>query len=147
MDFALALHALALLYHRGGNASSSDIAANACVNPVQVRRVLGPLVEAGLIEARRGAAGGYALTRNNITLKEITDALSFKFLRTPWKTGDESEKCLVSAGMGAVTEVVHGTLLTAVDSALDSLTLADVEQWLQLNASKAQASSLERTRS
>src|ERR1700754_2445677 len=63
----IAAHALAWigLYQRQGNevATSEQIASSANTNPVVIRRLLGELRKAGLVEARRGVGAGWWLAR------------------------------------------------------------------------------------
>jgi Rrf2 family protein len=57
--------------------TSADIAEHAGTNPVVVRRVLGPLREAGLLTSEKGHAGGWRLARapEQITLADVYLAL------------------------------------------------------------------------
>jgi len=64
--FAVAVHVLTYLASPAAEAravSSEELAQSANVNPVHVRRVLGPLREAGLVSSRPGPRGGWGLTR------------------------------------------------------------------------------------
>jgi Rrf2 family protein len=56
--------------------SSEHIAAEASIPAPYVPKVLRPLVEAGLVEARRGRGGGFRLARpaGHICLHEVLDA-------------------------------------------------------------------------
>ena len=55
--------------------SSEELALTANANPVHVRRVLGPLREAGLVLSRPGPRGGWALGRPaaEITAAQVWD--------------------------------------------------------------------------
>jgi len=57
--------------------TSADIAEHAGTNPVVVRRVLGRLKDAGLLDSEKGHAGGWRLARSpqNITLADVYLAL------------------------------------------------------------------------
>lgn len=64
--FALAVHVLTLLSAAGDGApcarlSSEALAGSAGSNPVHVRRLLGRLRAAGLVESRPGPSGGWLL--------------------------------------------------------------------------------------
>lgn len=62
--FATALHILSLLADSEDEWLSSDwIAGSINVNPVVIRRELGPLVEAGFVEGRKGKHGGSRLAK------------------------------------------------------------------------------------
>ncbi|MDM4722068.1 Rrf2 family transcriptional regulator [Micromonospora sp. WMMA1363] len=74
-QFAVAVHVLTYL---GGAAagrpvSSGELSESTNVNPVHVRRVLGPLRNAGLVRSRPGVHGGWELATDtrDISLAEI----------------------------------------------------------------------------
>ncbi|MFK7875588.1 MAG: Rrf2 family transcriptional regulator [Paracoccaceae bacterium] len=75
---SLALHTLG---HMAGDPekmeTSANIAAHAGTNPVVVRRVLGKLRQAGLLQSEKGHAGGWRLARppHQITLADVYLAL------------------------------------------------------------------------
>ena len=72
--YAIAVHAVLLLENPSGEWVSSDwIAGSVNTNPVVIRRILGILTASGLVEAARGAKGGYRLLRpaGRITLWEV----------------------------------------------------------------------------
>lgn len=88
--FATALHILTLLATSEGEWLSSEwIAGSINVNPVVVRRELSVLIEAGLVQSRKGKVGGYALVKSSadITLAAVylavknTDVLGKKNLK------------------------------------------------------------------
>ena len=63
--FAVALHVLTLLETEGGRPVTSDyIAASVNTNPVIIRRSLGDLRRAALVEIRHGAGAGWSLARD-----------------------------------------------------------------------------------
>ncbi|TDD80172.1 Rrf2 family transcriptional regulator [Actinomadura rubrisoli] len=74
-QFAVAVHVLTYLAGRadGSPASSDELSGSANVNPVYVRRLLGPLREAGLVRSRPGAHGGWELATGarDITLAQV----------------------------------------------------------------------------
>ena len=82
---SLALHTLS---HMAGDPSrtrtSADIAAHAGTNPVVVRRVLGPLREAGRLFSEIGLSGGWRLARapQDITLADVYLALEERLVAT-----------------------------------------------------------------
>lgn len=64
--FGVAVHVLTYLACPVAEAravSSEELAGSANVNPVHVRRVLGPLRDAGLVSSRPGPRGGWGLAR------------------------------------------------------------------------------------
>ncbi len=74
-QFAVAVHVLTYLagVTDGHAVSSDELASSANVNPVYVRRVLGPLRTAGLVRSRQGASGGWnlAAVAEDITLDQV----------------------------------------------------------------------------
>lgn len=81
--FAVAIHVLTYLASSAGEGravSSEELAGSANVNPVHVRRVLGPLREAGLVSSRPGPHGGWGLSRPaaQITVAEVWDQVQEK---------------------------------------------------------------------
>src|SRR3954471_20949067 len=77
----IAVHALAwmaLARERGLDMMTSDqVAASVNTNPVIIRRSLGDLHRAGLVDVRRGAGAGWSLARapEEITLSEVYGAV------------------------------------------------------------------------
>ncbi len=73
----MALTHIAQEMRNGKPVTSSAIAAMVGAHPVHVRRVMGTLREAGLVESQSGPAGGWALTRDpkEISLYDIYLAL------------------------------------------------------------------------
>jgi Rrf2 family protein len=76
--FTVAIHTLLCIYRfSGANKVTSDfIASSVNVNPVIIRRTLGQLQEAGLVETARGS-GGSTLARKigAITLLDVYNAV------------------------------------------------------------------------
>jgi len=73
----MALTSIAQEMRKGKPVTSSAIAAMVGAHPVHVRRVMGTLREAGLVESQSGPAGGWALARDpkDISLYDIYLAL------------------------------------------------------------------------
>jgi len=76
--FTVAVHILLCIHRFSGEykVTSEFIASSVNVNPVVIRRTLGQLQEAGLVETARGS-GGSALARNlgSITLLDVYNAV------------------------------------------------------------------------
>jgi len=76
--FAVAVHALAVLaWHTQAPCSSREIAASVATNAVVIRRLLGQLARAGVVEASYGARGGFRLARPaaKISLRDVYAAV------------------------------------------------------------------------
>src|SRR6185436_14305093 len=79
--FAVSVHMLAYLaYRQGAAVPSAEIASSVDTNPVVIRRLLSALVKARLVNAQKGAAGGFSLasTPANISLLDIYRAVEPK---------------------------------------------------------------------
>ncbi|HWT95684.1 MAG TPA: Rrf2 family transcriptional regulator [Solirubrobacteraceae bacterium] len=83
-QFALAVHVLTLLSaagacasEAGGRISSEFLAGSAGSNPVHVRRLLGRLRTAGLVQSRPGPSGGWRLAADpsSTTLADVWTAV------------------------------------------------------------------------
>lgn len=74
-QFAVAIHVLTYLAGvvDGQPVSSDELSGSTNVNPVYVRRVLGPLRNAALVRSRPGVNGGWELAADarNVTLSQV----------------------------------------------------------------------------
>ncbi len=91
---SIALHALVHLHAQPGKSlTSSALATCLMTNPVVVRRILGELREAGIVEASKGPNGGWTLSRpaSGITLQQVYAAMGERLLlRTESDPGDRT---------------------------------------------------------
>ena len=117
-EFAIAVHALVFLDRSNATIASEELADNVCTNPVCIRRVMGKLKKAGLIETREGMGGGYRIAKANsdITLKQISDALD--------------KKCLVASGMSVVMDELVTGMNRSCNDYLERITIQKVEERL-----------------
>jgi len=125
--FAVAYHALSLLGSiPDAPLSSEQLAVSVGSSPVYLRRVLGALRNAGLVDSRPGAHGGWVLARapQDISLGDAWRAVQ----------GEEPvlgihgppEGCPVGGWVRVrLTEVEH-SVATAIEAALDAQTVADI---------------------
>lgn len=106
---SLALHTLS---HMAGDPdrkrTSADIADHAGTNPVVVRRVLGKLREAGLLESEKGHAGGWRLARkpDEISLADVYLALDERLVASD-KTSETTACSVEHALHERVSEVLE----------------------------------------
>lgn len=87
--------------------TSEELAQSVRTNPTVVRRLVAKLVEAKLLKAYKGKAGGIELARcpDEITLKDIYIASSGKAL-IQTRTKAPKKHCPVSCSMGALMSAV-----------------------------------------
>ena len=90
---SIALHALVHLQAQPGKSlTSAALATCLLTNAVVVRRVLGELREAHIVDASKGPHGGWSLSRpaEEITLRQIYEAMGERLLvRTESDPGDK----------------------------------------------------------
>ncbi len=123
LRFSTALHILVLLDYFDTDWLSSDLIAGSIgVNPVIVRKEIGTLRDAGLIDCKRGKVGGYRLKKNasSILLSEIYRAVHPKNMG---KYNDTNPKCPVGMQMNAHLEDVFNSVESGITAQLESQTL------------------------
>ncbi len=127
-QFAVASHVLIYLAGagRGRVVSSDELAASVNVSPVHIRRVLGPLREAGLVRSRPGAQGGWELARpaTGIRLDEVWDLINADDPVLP--SHGPSPQCPVGRHVQGVLDELESGVAAAVRRELHGHTVADV---------------------
>jgi Rrf2 family protein len=126
--FAVAVHALTVLGYFGDKPLTSELVASSVnTNPVVIRRLLGTLKRAGIVESQTGNQGGWRLAQSadRITLADVYRALEAeRFMAI--HGNPENKKCPVSRNIKPVLEIVLDSTETAVDSSLKKTTLAEL---------------------
>ncbi|MEU5395845.1 Rrf2 family transcriptional regulator [Streptomyces tibetensis] len=127
----IATHALvwlALAQRRGQEVLTSEqVAASVNTNPVIIRRSLGDLRRAGLVDVRRGAGAGWSLAREpeEITLLEVHDAVDaqppFGLHHT-----EPNLECPVGRGIRPALSRAYGRVEQAIRRELADTSIADV---------------------
>lgn len=125
--FAVSVHLLAALGWMGEQCTSAKLATSVNTNPVVVRRLLGRLVEAGLVEAHPGRRGGFELARapESIDLAEVYRAVEESGLFA-LHANPEAEHCPVSCGIKGVLGGVFADAERAASERLAEVSLAEV---------------------
>jgi DNA-binding IscR family transcriptional regulator len=127
-QFAVAVHALTLLADAGDAPQSSEqLSGSIGSNPVQVRRVLGTLRDAGLVTAKRGVGGGWQASgpARDVRLGAIWRALQGDEPLIALHEGTNPQCSIgrsITGTLGGVSELAG----QAVARALDALTVGDV---------------------
>ncbi|MFJ3441623.1 Rrf2 family transcriptional regulator [Streptomyces sp. NPDC086081] len=127
----IAAHALTWigLYQRRGHevATSEQIATSANTNPVVIRRLLGELRKAGLVDSRRGAGAGWTLARDlaAITLLDVYRAIEPGPVFALHRAAPDPE-CVVGHGIGPAMAAVYDEVESALRRELAKTTLEDV---------------------
>jgi len=127
----IAVHVLAwmaLARERGLAWMTSDqVAASVNTNPVIIRRSLGDLRQAALVEVRRGPAAGWSLAREprEITLLDVYDAVEHEPLFAMHRTEPNLE-CPVGHGIRPALGQVYDEIDQALRRELARTSIADV---------------------
>lgn len=108
-------------------ATSQRIARSVNTNPVVIRRCLGELRDAGLVEASRGRSGGWVLTRDSseITLDEVYSAVGGEEIFA-MPTAPPNAECYVGYGIKPALSRVYDSASAALRQSLRETTIADV---------------------
>lgn len=127
--FTVAVHILSLVTIENSTLCTSEwIAGSVNTNPVVIRRVMGKLKNAGLIQVRRGT-GGASLQKplNEITLLDVYKAVEvveegelFQFHEKP------NPNCPVGANIQAVLELILNRAQEAMEKILDEVTMEEL---------------------
>lgn len=127
--FAVAIHILSLIsINRGGVNTSEYIAASVNTNPVVIRRIMGMLKNAGLVNVHSGIAGA-ELARNlsDITLLDVYKAVNVVQDKELFSVHDNpNPSCPVGRNIQDTVLPLFTTAQLALEKALGSVTIEDV---------------------
>jgi Rrf2 family protein len=127
----IAVHALAwmaLARDRGVEwMTSEQVAVSVNTNPVIIRRSLGDLHRAGLVDVRRGAGAGWSLVRDpgQITLLDVYDAVEQEPLFAMHRS-EPNLACPVGYGIRPVLGHVYDDIDETLRRELAGTSIADV---------------------
>ena len=128
--FAVALHILAYVALRGQThepITSDMIAESVNTNPVVIRRILGTLRKANLVNSQPGTGGGWTLAQpaNKITLLQIYRAMKesplFAVHHHP-----PNERCPIGQNMISVLNVYFAQAESAIEKQMDGVTFDQI---------------------
>ena len=127
-QFAVAVHVLTYLasFTDRGPIGATELAASTNVNPVHIRRVLGPLREAGVVRSTPGAKGGWELARSaaDVTLADV-----WRLVQGPDRViglHHPSPDCPVGWQINVELTEVDRRVAAAVEAELGTRTVADL---------------------
>ena len=127
--FSVAVHSLSILSIYANPLPTSDmIAESVNTNAVVIRRILGMLKNAGLVDMKRGTGGSYLIKPiEDISLLEVYKAVDvvedgglFQIHPNP------NPNCPIGANIQSVIEVTLLSAQEAMENALRNVTMLDV---------------------
>ncbi|KAA1423719.1 Rrf2 family transcriptional regulator [Mumia zhuanghuii] len=127
----IAVHMLSVLELRRRRdhewSTSEQVAHSVRTNPVVVRRMLGDLRDAGLVESRRGPGAGWRMAHDatEISLADVDDALGAEPAYAMHRN-EPNPACPVARGIRPALEPVYARVDDVVRAELARTTLADV---------------------
>lgn len=127
--FAVAVHILSLLAVNPTSHNTSEwIAGSVNTNPVIIRRVLGKLKKAGLVNVRSGTGGAYLVKElQDITLFAIYHAVEVVQEDNLFHLHEHpNPKCPVGANIQSVLQVVLISAQSAMEEVLVKVTMAQL---------------------
>lgn len=129
-EFVIAVHALVFLYHKQEIVASDVLAENVCTNPVCIRKVMGKLKKAGLVDTKEGASGGYRLCIDGeaCTLQRVGEALGTEFVKATWTSGNSDKECMICSGMAGIIDEMTSDMNKLCREYMEKLTVADIER-------------------
>jgi len=119
---------VALAHHYGvGPMSIAAVAKESSVPYAYLEQLIVPLRKAGLVESKRGAQGGYRLTRppDEVKVGEVYRVMEGPVAPMECVSEDESEQTCPLI-VGCETRPVWLKLRDSIAGVLDSMTLADL---------------------
>lgn len=126
--FTVATHVLGLLaLLRDGPVTSEYIARSVNTNPVVIRRILGVLGKAGLVETHPGAGGGSTLAVDpaSITLLEIYRLMEGGGI-FPMHSQAPSDECVCGRHIQTVLSEVFAEAQNAMEAVLAGVTVESI---------------------
>lgn len=142
----MASHILGLLAYfereQSRGVTSEELAESIGTNPVVVRRVLGDLKAAGLIDSRRGPGGGSVLARDakTITLRHAYEAVrgDHQHLLGGY-TGEVSARCQVAPVIAAYLDDLYREAEEALVRRLEQVSVDEMSRDIVSRLRRARA--------
>lgn len=126
---SVAIHILSVLSIGKDNVCTSElIAGSVNTNPVVIRRVIGMLKKAGLVNVNAGCGGAYLLKSiENITLLDIYKAVEVVKEGKLFQIHEEpNPKCIVGSNIEDVLENILIRAERAMEDVLQNVTMKNV---------------------
>lgn len=141
--FTVAIHMLGLVAWsercRCAPATSEEMADSINTNPVVVRRLLGDLRRAGLVETKRGVGGGVRLAGKPeaIMLRDVYEALEDEEELLALHAHPPNVCCTVGGHIEDYLQGVYGDAEEALKRTLETVTIRDVYESVMARARRS----------
>ena len=126
---SVAVHILTMLALKGECIVTSELIAESVnTHPVVIRRLMGLLREAGFVDSRPGARGGWLLTADaaSITLGDVFRAVEPETELFAMHRAGPNPRCPVGHEMQCVLGELYAEIRRGVDELLARTTIADI---------------------
>ncbi|MDQ6597137.1 Rrf2 family transcriptional regulator [Bacillus salipaludis] len=127
--FAVGIHILTLIeINKEGISSSEFLAGSVNTNPVVIRKIMGMLKKAGLVEVHPGIAGAkLARDLSDITLLDVYKAVNVVQENELFSVHEEpNPACLVGRNIQDAIGPLFTSAQVAMEKTLENVTLEDV---------------------
>lgn len=127
--FSVGIHILALIeINKSGISTSEFLAGSVNTNPAVIRKIMGMLKSAGLVNVRPGVAGAeLAKELSEITLFDVYKAVNVVQERELFTVHDNpNPECPVGRNIQNTIEPLFSSAQLAMEKVLKSVTLEDV---------------------
>ncbi len=134
--FVVAIHIMVMVSLSKKEPLKSDLLAESVnTNPVVIRRVLGLLKKAGLVESRSGPIGGSVLARNpkNITLRDIYESVEKEGLFY-LHYSDPNQHCPIGANIQKSLRDVFSEAELKMKKVLEGIKLIEVRNDVMIDS-------------
>jgi DNA-binding IscR family transcriptional regulator len=127
--FSVGIHILALIdFNKDGINSSEFLAGSVNTNPVVIRKIMGMLKKAGLVEVNPGIAGAkLAKEPSDITLLDVYKAVDVVQEKELFSVhGNPNPVCQVGRNIQETMDPLFSAAQLALEKSLENVTLEDV---------------------
>lgn len=131
--FSVAVHVIAILQIYGNPMPTSEfIAGSVDTNPVVIRRILGMLKQAGIVDMKRGTGGAFLTKKvEDISLLEVYRAVDCVGEGQLFQVHEHPNlNCPVGANIQSVLEVIMLSAQEAMEGVLAKITVDDITRSL-----------------
>lgn len=125
--FSIAVHILTLTAMTSKNCTSEFIASSVNTNPVIIRRILGYLKKAGIVNVQAGS-GGTFIQKNisKITLLDVYNAVEVVEDNKLFNFHNSNINCKVGSNIEAILGIAMKNAQTAMENELSKVTIQNI---------------------